>query len=344
MPVLPTSAKYLIENTVSDNLWDTIIVGGGPAGLSAALVLGRCCRKVLVCDAGTPRNWAAHEMHGFLTRDGIAPDEFLSVAREQLKRYDHVHFWEGEVDDVAHAPNNFFRVTLDSTRSELARKLLIATGVRDQLPALPRIEEFWGTSVHQCPYCDGWELRDAPVAVYGRRSRGFEMARAMTAWTADIALCSDGPASLKENERDQLARNGVEVIEDRITELAGEHGQLEAVVFRNGRRLARRALFFDTPCIAQSQLARKLGCQIMKGGAVRCGQYEATSVPGVFVAGNIIKDVQLAIVAAAEGTRAAFGINRSLTREDFELRATGVQRIEHPPVDDAEVARRRPQS
>lgn len=332
------------KQRVLDHHWDTIIIGGGPAGLSAALVLGRCCRKVLVCDAGTPRNWAAHQMHGFLTRDGIAPTEFSSVAREQLKRYDNVHFWEGEVTDVAHAPNHFFRVKLDNGRVEGARKLLIATGVRDQLPSLPRIEEFWGTSVHQCPYCDGWELRDAPVAVYGKRSRGFEMARAMTAWTSDIALCSDGAAGLEASEKDQLIRNGIEVIEDRITELAGQNGQLEALVFKGGRRLARRALFFDTPCVVQSQIAKKLGCQITKGGAIRCGRYEATSVPGVFVAGNIIKDVQLAIVAAAEGTRAAFGINRSLTREDFELRATGVQHVEHPPVDDREAARRRPQS
>ena len=121
-------------------------------------------------------------------------------------------------------------------------------------------------------------------------------------------------------------------------------GQLEAVVFESGRRLPRRALFFDTPCVSHSQLARKLGCQITRKGAIRCGQYEATSVPGVFVAGNLIKDVQLAIVAAAEGTRAAFGINRSLTREDFERRATGVQHVEHPSVDDKDVARRRPQT
>ena len=324
--------------------WDTIIIGGGPAGLSAALVLGRCCRKVLVCDAGTPRNWAAHQMHGFLTRDGIAPDEFRAIAHRQLERYDTVEFWEGEVNDVARDSQNMFRVMLSDDRVELARKLLIATGVADQLPALPRIEEFWGKSVHQCPYCDGWELRGAPIAVYGKRSRGFEMARAMTAWTSDIVLCTDGASGLQATEKEHLARNGVELIEERIVELAGDNGQLEAVVFKSGRRLSRRALFFDTPCVAQSQIARKLGCQITKKGGIRCGRYEATSVPGVFVAGNIIKDVQLAIVAAAEGTRAAFGINRSLTREDFERRATGVQRVEHPPVDDADSARRRPQT
>lgn len=326
------------------SVWDTVIIGGGPAGLSAALVLGRCCREVLVCDAGTPRNWAAHQMYGYLTRDGIPPTEFRALAHEQLADYPNVKFWEGEVTDVARESDHTFRVMLNDDRAEVARKILIATGVADQLPALPRIEEFWGNSVHQCPYCDGWELRGAPIAVYGKRSRGLEMARAMTAWTSDIALCTDGPSGLKAPEREALESNGIELIEERVVELAGADGQLEAVVFKSGRRLPRRALFFDTPCMAQSDLARKLGCQVTKKGGIRCGRYEATSVPGVFVAGNIIKDVQLAIVAAAEGTRAAFGINRSLTREDFELRATGVHRVEHPPVDDSETARRRPQA
>jgi len=324
------------------DLWDTIIIGGGPAGLSAALLLGRCCRKVLVCDAGRPRNRAAYQMHGFLARDGISPSEFRALALQQLERYDNVELWEGEVTDVARDSENRFRVVLNGDRSELARKMLIATGVMDQLPALPRIEAFWGKSVHQCPYCDGWELRGAPIAVYGKRSRGLEMARAMTAWTSDIALCTDGPAGLKASDRQHLARNGVELIEERIADLAGENGQLSEVVFASGRRLPRRALFFDTPCVSQTQIARKLGCQLTRKGSIRCGRYEATSVPGVFVAGNIIEDVQLAIVAAAEGTRAAFGINRSLTREDYERRATGVQHVEHPPVDDKDVARRRP--
>jgi thioredoxin reductase len=322
--------------------WDTIIIGGGPAGLSAALVLGRCCRQVLVCDAGRPRNWAAERMHGYLTRDDIAPSEFRALALQELERYHNVKVWDGEVTDVAHEPNGRFRVLLDDDQWDVTRKLLIATGVQDQLPDLPRIEQFWGKSVHQCPYCDGWERRGAPIAVYGKRLRGLEMARAMTAWTSDIALCTDGPSGIKAIDQEHLARNGIELIEDRIVELVGTKGQLDAVIFQSGRRLPRRALFFDTPCIAHTEIARKLGCQLTKKGGIRCGRYEATSVPGVFVAGNIIKDVQLAIVAAAEGTRAAFGINRSLTREDYERRATGVQQVEHPSVNDPDVARRRP--
>ena len=291
-----------------------------------------------------PRNRASKALHGFLTRDGIAPSEFLQLARQQLQRYENVQLLDRAVTDITRQSKSLFRVVLGDDRSELARKVLIATGVVDQLPPIARIDEFWGKSVHQCPYCDGWELRGAPVAVYGKRTRGLEMARALTAWTSDIALCTDGRSGFSDEIRTHLQRNGIEVFEERIVELEGKDGQLDALVFDGGRRLPRRALFFDTPCVSRLELARNLGCQITRKGAVRCGQYEATSVPGVFVAGNLIKDVQLVIVAAAEGTRAAFGINRSLTREDFERRATGMQHVEHPAVDDQDVMRRRPQT
>lgn len=269
-------------------------------------------------------------MHGFLSRDGISPDEFRKLARHQLEPYATVELWDGEVTDIAREREGWFCVRLGEHRVESARKILIATGLIDVLPRLPRIEEFWGTSVHQCPYCDGWERRGQPIAAFGRRSRGLEIARAMTAWTSDLVLCTDGRSGLTAEQAEQLARNDIEVIEDRIAELTGENGQIESIVFENGRSLARSALFFDTVSHPQSLLAQKLGCQFTHRGGVRCGKYEATSVPGVFVAGNIIRDVQLSIVAAAEGASAAFGINRALTREDFERRATGVQRVEHP--------------
>jgi thioredoxin reductase len=171
------------------------------------------------------------------------------------------------------------------------------------------------------------------VAVYGQGRRAFEMARALTAWTADIAVCSDGNSGLTRRELGLLARNGIALREEPIARLAGRDGRLEAIVFADGTRLPRQALFFDLPAHPQARLVKRLGCAKTRDGRIRRGRYEATSVPGVYVAGNILKDVQLAIVAAAEGARAAFGINRALTREDFERRATGTARIEHPPLE-----------
>jgi thioredoxin reductase len=316
------------------HLYDVVIVGAGPAGLSAALVLGRACRKVLLCDSGTPRSWASKEMHSFLSREGISPRAFRQLAHRELKALSNVDFVAAAATRAARVSGNgTFEVTLGARRLVRSRKLLIATGVFDHVPALDGIESLFGRSVFQCPYCDGWELRGAAVAVYGKHQRGFEMARAMTAWTCDIVLCTDGPSRLSLAARGHLERNGIKLIEERIARLAGARGKLKAIEFRNGSRLARTALFFDTPCSGQSQLAESLGCQFTRGGGIKCGQYEATSVPGVFVAGNIIKDVQLSIVAAAEGARAAFGINRALTREDFERKATGVRRVQHPSVE-----------
>ena len=333
-----------MTNVPKVKLWDVVIAGAGPAGLSAALVLGRARRRVLLCDTGTPRSWASKEMHGFLTRDGIEPEEFRRAAHDQLARYSSVAFCAAEVTGAVCGPDGHFSVTLGKRRRVRSRKLLIATGVFDHLPAIDGIEQFFGTSVFQCPYCDGWELRDAPIAVYGKRRRGYEMARAMTAWSRDLVLCTDGAAMLSETQRAHLQRNGIPLVEERIERVTGTRGQLREIIFRSGRRLERSALFFDTPSSSQSKLAESLGCQFARHGGIKCGQYEATSVAGVFVAGNIIRDVQLAIVAAAEGTRAAFGINRALTREDFERRATGSQHIEHPPLEDPEMQRRRRQS
>ncbi|MBM0104798.1 NAD(P)/FAD-dependent oxidoreductase [Steroidobacter sp. S1-65] len=298
--------------------FDVTIVGAGPAGLSAALVLGRAHRKVLVCDSGTPRNWASKAIHSYLSRDGIDPTEFREQARSELARYSGVVIKDVEVTELKRAVDHGFEATLGDASRVLSRKVLLATGVLDHLPPLPDIEAFFGTSVFQCPYCDGWEMRDRPVAAYGKRQRGFEMARALTAWFDDIVLCTDGAPGLSEKELEQLRQNGIELRAERIERLEGDNGQLQAILFRNGERLPRTALFFDMPASEQSTLAQALGCAVTSQGRIKCGQYESTSVPGVFAAGNIIGDVQLAIVAAAEGARAAFGINRALTREDFD--------------------------
>jgi thioredoxin reductase len=289
------------------------------------LILGRACRRVLVCDRNTPRSWASKAMHAYLSRDGIDPAKFRTIARREVLRYDGVRFAAVEVLSARRARDRF-EISLAKHGRVRARKLLIATGLYDLLPAIPGLEALFGRSVFQCPYCDGWEMRDKRIAVYGRRQRGLHMARAMTAWARDIVLLTDGKSGYPSLVRQQLERNGIDLIEKRVASLEGRRGQLTAVTFRDSQRLERDALFFDTPSRNQSSLARSLGCEFGRDGGVLCGDYEATSVPGVFVAGNIIRDVQLSIVAAAEGARAAFGINRALTREDFERRALARRR------------------
>jgi thioredoxin reductase len=308
------------DRVASRRHWDVVIAGAGPAGLSAALVLGRACRRVLLCDTGTPRSWASKEMHAYLSRDCIAPAKFRDISHREVLKYRGVKFAPVEVVSARREANEF-RVELAGRQPVRTRRLLIATGLFDIVPRIPGIDKLFGRTVFQCPYCDGWEMRKKRIAVYGKRQRGLQMARAMTAWAHDIVLFTDGPAGYSRIERRQLERNGIRLVEKRVARLEGARGRLSAVALRNGERVPCEALFFDTPSRNQSRLAQSLGCKFGRNGGVLCGDYEATSVPGVFVAGNIIRDVQLSIVAAAEGARAAFGINRALTREDFDRRA-----------------------
>ncbi len=308
---------------------DVVVVGGGPAGLSAALVLGRCRRSVLLCDAGTPRNGSAERMWAFISREGMPPGQFRATVREELARYPHVRVRDVRVRDARRRDDASFDVTMADGAVARCRKLLIATGVHDVLPPIDGLAERFGHSVFQCPYCDAYELGDMPIGVLGRGRRAIEMTRAMTAWSRDLVLFTDGPPGLPASDRAAIARHGVRIESRRIARLEGDGVTLSHVALADGERIARRALFFDMPSRPQCELVERLGASMNRRGGVRCGAHGETTVTGVFAAGNILRDVQLSIVAAAEGAKAAFGVNRALTREDFVRRATGERTIEH---------------
>lgn len=303
---------------VRDLTYDVIIVGGGPAGLSAALVLGRCRRRVLVCDSGRPRNAVTAHLHGFLTRDGVNPLEFRRIAREDLVRYETVEIRDVEVIDAARDGAQF-RVCLATGVEIRSRRLLLATGVVDKIPQLKGFMPLYGKSIFHCPYCDGWELRDQPIAVYGRGARGAGLCLELLTWSRDLVLLTDGPTELDAEDLAQLERQRIPVREDEIDRLEASGDVLERIVFCNGDSLARRAMFFTTGQAQRSHLVTRLGVELNAKGTVPTGKYETTEVPGLYVAGDASHAVQWAIVAAAEGAEAAFSINTSLAEEDCRV-------------------------
>ncbi len=297
-------------------MYDVIIVGGGPAGLSAALVLGRSRRAVLLCDAGKQRNLWSDHMHGFLTRDGMPPCDFLEAARAELVPYGVEQ--RRVMVKGACKTDDHFTVTLVDGGELKSRRLLLATGVSDHIPKIAGIDELYGKSVHHCPYCDGWENRDRRIAVYGKQNKGVGLALSMLTWSSDIVVCTDGPARMSARVREQLKRHGIAIRKERIIRLEGDGSQLTKIVFERGDALDRDALFFNTGQNQACDLAQNFGCLFNHKGTVETNRFEGTNIPGLFVAGDASRDVQLVIVAAAEGAKAAIAINTSLQKEDVK--------------------------
>jgi thioredoxin reductase len=265
---------------------------------------------------GEPRNARSSGIHAYLTRDGVSPGELLELARREIQRYPNVEFRQVEILDATRSPDGF-RVLGADGRQLACRKLLLATGVVDELPDIEGLPSLYGTSIHHCPYCDGWEWRDKPIAIRGRGEPGLSLALGLTVWTDDLVLCTDGPSELSAEDLEQLSREGIEVQEERIARLEGTNGRLERLVFQNGESLPRQALFLCTSQHQRSALARKLGCRFTSKGVVDTGSCEATDVPGLYVAGDASKEAQFVIVAAAEGAEAGMAINKALLKDDL---------------------------
>jgi thioredoxin reductase len=272
-------------------------------------------RHVIVFDTGQPCNRFSHASHGFLTRDGVAPAELLQISRDQLTQYTTITLRSEAVTEIVPQTDSFRVET--GTDSFSARKILLATGLRDELPPLRNIAQFWGRSVFHCPYCDGWEWRDQPLAIYGNGDFVLHMAKLVRNLTADLVVCTGEAATFSAADRQLLLANQIQIIETPVERLEGKGEQLESIVFADGARLARRALYVRPKLTQHADLAAQLGCIVTDAGFVQVDAMMRTSVAGIYAAGDMTTMFRQVLIAAAHGATAASALNLELSTEDF---------------------------
>jgi len=297
-------------------MFDVIIVGGGVAGLSAALVLGRFRRTVLLCDNRNPRNAKSHGVHNFLSRDGILPDELLTIARSQLEPYTTVELRSQEVIDII-PHEQYFDVLFPDGTHEQAQKILFATGVTDQLPPIPGIETLWGTSVFHCPYCDGWEARDKAIAILANGEAALHFSKLIRTLTKNLVICTNGESEIPDSDANRLTASGIRIITTPILQLRATGAALEGLIFTDGSYLERDAIFLVPVQSQRSSLPTKLGCAFSEGGHVKVDEQGKTSIEGIYAAGDLTGRLQAVVAAASKGFSAAAAINYELAHEKF---------------------------
>ncbi|MFD3835485.1 NAD(P)/FAD-dependent oxidoreductase [Streptomyces sp. NPDC058642] len=304
--------------TETSETYEVIVIGGGAAGLSAALVLGRARRRTLVIDAGEPRNAPAAHMQGYLTRDGMPPAEFLALGREEIARYGVELVADRAVDVTAD-----FTVTLASGRTVQARRLVIATGLKDELPPVPGVAERFGRDVLHCPYCHGWEVRDQAFGVLATTPLSVHQALMVSQWSKDVTLFLHEVAEtdLSDDDLRRLATAGVKVVPRAVAELVIENDRLTGVRLADGTVQAREVLFVAPRAVPQTGLLEQLGAELTE---TPFGSYPVvdptglTSVPGVWAVGNAMGFSEQVVNAAAGGYRAGAFINGELLFTDLD--------------------------
>lgn len=300
------------------NMFDCAVLGAGPAGLNASLVLGRARRKIALFDNGTNRNRVTHESHGFITRDGIQPSKFKEIAMSELKKYPSVHFFEKTVTQVIkQSHNGYFKIMTLDKGEYFTEKIILATGIQEVYPSVPDIRMYYGKSIFSCPYCDGWELRDQPLIIIAEDENAVQhMSKLVYTWSENLVVATHGH-EISPAVKEELEQRNITVVAEPIKKLHGRKGYLEFVEFLSGAKIKRTGGFIVPSYYRPNPFAEQLGCEL-QDGVIVTDEFGRTSQSHIYTAGETTQlRASSLIIAAAEGNKSAVAVNADLTHERF---------------------------
>lgn len=296
---------------------DVAVVGGGPAGMAAALVAGRGKKEVVLFDEEMPRNRVTHEAHAYLTRDGISPAAFREAGRKDLEKYPTIFIEKERIASIEKTEEGTFELVKQSGETLRTKRVILATGLKESLPEVPGIHSYYGQSVFSCPFCDGWEMRDRPLVVFLQTNQAFHLVKLLKNWSNEITVATNGAHVLDEEQKALLKRNGVGLREEPVKEIKGRDGQIESVVFESGEEVVVSGGFCEINLEDATPFVSQLGIELNDRGFVETDQLGRTNVAGVFAAGESTGPSQL-IVSASQGHMAGAGIVFEEAEEGFK--------------------------
>lgn len=296
--------------------FDVIIIGGSYSGLAAAMALGRALRKVLIIDSGKPCNRQTPYSHNFLTQDGKTPKEIATLAKQQVTMYDSVEFFNSLATKVSKTENGF-EVQTSSGDIFKSKKLIFATGIKDEMPSIKGFSECWGISVLHCPYCHGYEVRNETTGIFGNGEYGFEFSKLISNWTKDLTLFTNGKSILTVEQSAILERHQIKIMEKEIAELEHINGQLQNIIFKDGSKKSVKAIYTRLPFEQHCPIPEQLGCELTEDGYIKIDDAHKTTINGIFASGDNVTRMRTVANAVSMGTTTGMMVNKELTEEKF---------------------------
>lgn len=296
--------------------FDVIIIGGSYAGLSAGMALGRALRRVVIIDSGKPCNRQTPHSHNFLTQDGETPKAIWEKARAQVEKYNTVNFYSGLATAGAKTDTGF-SISTEAGNTFYANKIIIASGISDQMPEIRGFADCWGISVIHCPYCHGYEVRNETTGILSNGDMAFEFSKLIHHWTKDLTLLSNGPADLTAEQKQKLQSHNIALVEKEVEAIEHHKGYINHVEFKDGSKLALKALYAKIPFVQHSEIPAQLGCELTEHGFIKTDAFQKTTVPGVYVCGDSCTMMRSVSNAVATGTMAGAMLNKEMVDEGF---------------------------